>query len=193
MLRLLVIAVVAGLSSVMVAGTAQAHHNSGAYGSSFVDGDGTAVTDDWGDHARELGNSLCYRCADSWDTDLVIMWQAVLYAEGLLAKSGIDGQFGPATRDATKRWQARYGLPVDGQVGPMTWARADEGLGWTYSGTWVSYRASTGGWVSSYRGDDAYDWGAYELDYAVNGSGGSAVFSSPDHRIHFFQKTITVG
>ncbi|GAA1611621.1 hypothetical protein GCM10009789_77470 [Kribbella sancticallisti] len=180
----------------MVAGTAQAHHNTGAFGSSFADGDLMTLADDWGDHFGELGNSLCYRCADSWNTDLVMMWQAILYAEDLLAKSGIDGQFGPATRDATKLWQDRYDLPVDGQVGPMTWDRADDGLNWMASGQAVGYRASTGGWVYFERGESVtynpYDAGAYRLLSAVNGSRSRAWLDNSDHRIHFFKKTITV-
>ncbi|MCA0986476.1 peptidoglycan-binding domain-containing protein [Guptibacillus algicola] len=32
-----------------------------------------------------------------------------------------DGIFGPITRDAVKKYQARKGLVVDGIVGPITW------------------------------------------------------------------------
>lgn len=34
-----------------------------------------------------------------------------------------DGRFGPATEAATKRFQRKAGLAVDGIVGPLTWAK----------------------------------------------------------------------
>lgn len=34
-----------------------------------------------------------------------------------------DGDFGPRTDQAVRRWQSRQGLAVDGIVGPKTWAR----------------------------------------------------------------------
>lgn len=65
----------AALSTVLIATPAQAvPANSGAYGTTFVDGAGT-LTDDFGDHFDELGHSLCNGCADS-NTDLVLMWQS---------------------------------------------------------------------------------------------------------------------
>jgi peptidoglycan hydrolase-like protein with peptidoglycan-binding domain len=88
-----------------LAGTAAANPgNSGVDSPRLVDGFG-AVTDDWGDHFSELGNSLCNGCADSFN---------------------IDGQFGPITANATWRWQERYQIGRDGQVGIQTWTRADD-------------------------------------------------------------------
>jgi hypothetical protein len=50
----------------------------------------------------------------------------VSYAQGLLNKKisaglAVDGDFGPLTDAATRRFQKLKGLVVDGQIGPKTW------------------------------------------------------------------------
>lgn len=40
-----------------------------------------------------------------------------------------DGNFGPETQAAVMRYQSNLGLPVDGIVGPDTWARIMHDLG----------------------------------------------------------------
>ncbi|HEY9409571.1 MAG TPA: peptidoglycan-binding domain-containing protein [Jiangellaceae bacterium] len=200
--RTLVATVTAALSVVAVASTAHAwagsEDNAGVYGTSFVDG-ADAVTDDFGDHRAELGNSLCYGCADSQNTDLVIMWQSILYAEGYISPWDIDGQFGPKTRDATKNWQRKYGLVADGIVGNATWSVADNKLDaqWETSEILYAARDATGrvrGWVAFYRGADSNDDGAYDLRSAsVNtGSWTTVYFASSNDRINFFRKTISI-
>src|SRR5262245_29106009 len=50
-------------------------------------------------------------------------WQHFLLGEGLLT-SAVDGVFGPVTEAATKAFQKRKKIAVDGQVGPQTLAAA---------------------------------------------------------------------
>lgn len=52
----------------------------------------------------------------------VAAWQQVLIASGY-TKIKPDGVFGPATDAATKDWQSKRGLTVDGDVGPLTLAK----------------------------------------------------------------------
>lgn len=63
----------------------------------------------------------------------------------------IDGVFGNETSRAVQEFQWKNGLPVDGLVGPETWAA----LGfWTAPPSVVS--AQTNGGFGGYRSDDAY-------------------------------------
>jgi Putative peptidoglycan binding domain len=184
------------LAIVLGAGVAFAADNHLAYGTTFVDG-ADALTDDFGDHYNELGHSLCNGCSDSWHTDLVVMWQAILYAEGFLSCSGIDGEFGSGTAAATKKWQSRYGLSADGIVGGATWAKADNYLAWAAStGSEVHYRSAvTGGKVAFYRGTWTLyrDGGAYELDAATPNNWTTTAVFNGGNRVQFKQLTVTVG
>jgi len=170
--------------------TAPAHaiDNSGKYSTTYVDGAGS-LTDDFGDHFRELGGSLCNGCAKSWNTDTVIMWQSILVAEGLLNHSAIDGKFGSGTSSATKAWQRRYSLTADGKVGPATWGKADQRLKWSNGSVrYVGRR----GYVSFYRGGSGwggYDEGAYQLT-GVSAQGGYTGFHGG--RIHHNKRTIDI-
>ncbi|MGW1067148.1 peptidoglycan-binding domain-containing protein [Streptomyces aureus] len=192
--RLIVVLMLTVFGAMAAAGTAHADHNNGGVtGTSFVDG-ADALTDDWGDHYAELGNSLCNGCADSNNTDLVIMWQAILYAEGLLPKSGIDGQFGPSTEAATRTWQGRHQIGVDGSVGNQTWTKADDSLEWVTSNI-VRYQGwNQSGTVDFLRGSATNHNGAYQLLGAEpNGVGNdSASFSNSSHRIQFYSETLSV-
>jgi hypothetical protein len=181
----------AGLSALLTVSPAQAAYagNSDAYGTTFVDGDGT-LTDDWGEQFGELGNSLCYGCGNSSNTDIVVLWQSILASEHLLDLSETDGDFGPRTRDATITWQKRYGLSADGMVGDATWSKADDLLVWNSSGTRVSYDSSRVGRVDFHRGDSSKyrDGGAYHLHLVSRGDG----FHTFDQgtRVHFSSRTV---
>lgn len=172
-----------GLAVVALTGPAQA-----ADSSTVVDGSG-AVTDDWGDNFDELGHSLCDGCAHSSNTDLVLMWQTVLFAEGLLPKSGLDGDFGPTTASATRAWQRRFGLGDDGMVGDATWGAADDRLRWNSQGA-LLYDAKVGdGYVYFVRGGHTYGAGSYDIAGAKDGNGVSVRFLGADE-VHFTTRTI---
>ena len=54
--------------------------------------------------------------------ELVKALQRALLAKGFsVGKSGVDGDFGPATESAVKKFQQSNNLYVDGVVGPATW------------------------------------------------------------------------
>ena len=53
--------------------------------------------------------------------DLVSQLQTFLSMDG--SKLAIDGIFGPGTQSAVRAFQKRYGLTVDGIVGPQTWGK----------------------------------------------------------------------
>ncbi|MFF3691406.1 peptidoglycan-binding protein [Streptomyces sp. NPDC002187] len=195
-MRRVVLAVLAAVVSMfLLAGTANAvPGNSGVYGTTFVDGGGI-LTDDFGDHYSELGNSLCNGCADSRNTDLVVMWQSILVAEGLLPASGIDGSFGPNTAAATAKWQRLYGIDDDGWVGNETWTKADDRLRWLhYNDSYeVYYDGKGSGGVYFLRGDETYqDDGAYLLTVAQQPDLGYNFFHGGD-RIQYYQRTVLRG
>jgi peptidoglycan hydrolase-like protein with peptidoglycan-binding domain len=175
----------AGLSTVLTINPAHAAYsqNSGAYSTSFVDGAGT-LTDDF----DELGNSLCYGCGNSWNTDIVVLWQSILVAEDLLNFGDIDGKFGSGTRDATIAWQKRYGLGADGKVGNDTWSKADDRLVWL-SNIDVSYTGKyQSGAVIFHRGSTSKvtDSGAYKLAEVYQHDGVKSIRGT---RVEFNQLT----
>ncbi|MGH8791443.1 MAG: peptidoglycan-binding domain-containing protein [Stackebrandtia sp.] len=102
---------------------------------SYVDGEGE-WTDDFGDHLEEIGH-LCdqdttdgLECSkSSVDSDTVLLWQAILAAEGYLDVEHVNGDFGPETTKATQDYQNGHCLEVDGIVGEETWTKADDKLG----------------------------------------------------------------
>lgn len=112
------------------------------YSGIYWDGAGD-LDDDFADHFGEIG-TLCNGCANSQGTRTVGMWQTMLYAEGWLLRSGIDGYFGAQTEVSTRAFQRYYGLSVDGKVGPETWGEAADHLEWNSGRTQIFYEGLNG-------------------------------------------------
>ncbi|MFM9589499.1 peptidoglycan-binding domain-containing protein [Streptomyces scabiei] len=81
------------------------------------------ITNDWEDEGPLSTTSNSHN-------SVVGLWQAVLWADGYLAKADIDCRFGTDTRAATKKWQNDHNLDDDGIVGPRTFGAADDHLYW---------------------------------------------------------------
>jgi peptidoglycan hydrolase-like protein with peptidoglycan-binding domain len=129
----------------------------------YVGGAGT-VTDDWGDEGTLSQTSHA-------NSNATRLWQVVLWADGAIESDGttfdaadIDCHFGPNTYAATRNWQSRHAVTVDGLVGPGTFGRADNNL--ALSGSQVLYNGSA---LDVYfnRVDDRYQMGAYTAYYTV--------------------------
>ncbi|MFE6623659.1 peptidoglycan-binding protein [Streptomyces sp. NPDC057740] len=108
--------------SALTAGLLTAAPSSASVVQGYVVGTGD-IKDDWGDEgplSRVVNNH----------SNVVALWQGVLFADGYLTNSDRDCWFGPATEAATKKWQKDRGLIDDGIVGPLTFGRADDHLYW---------------------------------------------------------------
>ncbi|MCK7621738.1 peptidoglycan-binding protein [Streptomyces sp. RS10V-4] len=71
-------------------------------------------------------------------SDLVGLWQAVLWADGYLPRSGVHCTYDAATARATRVWQSNHGLSADGIVGPVTYGFAGRRL--ALLPPWTVYR-----------------------------------------------------
>lgn len=86
-----------------------------------------------------------------WDVSVL---QFLLTSRGVAA-GGIDGIFGPGTRNAVRRYQARTGISADGVVGPVTRRALQQG-GARRAGrarepaTTSEVRAALGAWARQY-------------------------------------------
>ena len=110
---------------------------SGNYsGLAYVYGGGV-FTDDWDNEGIVDTN-------DNSASNATCLWQKILWADGELAASGIDGDFGSGTKAATARWQTKFGLTSDGSAGKNTW---------TMAGNWLRNSSlGTTGTVAKYIG-----------------------------------------
>ncbi|MEV6104469.1 peptidoglycan-binding protein [Streptomyces sp. NPDC051940] len=108
---------------------------------------------------------------DDWDNEGVVdrdtnrssnatcLWQKVLWADGFLPASGVDGVFGDNTYKATKAWQVyrnkayEVGLAEDGSAGRATWGEAGygaEGMGIYLTGSDAPGATMTGNYIGRY-------------------------------------------
>lgn len=88
------------------------------------------------------------------------LWQKILWADGYLTNSGIDGIFGQGTYDATREWQQWRRVGADGVVGPDTFNAAVAG-GLAWEGTYqLRYNGRTHDAVITLDEDDRF--GFYE-------------------------------
>jgi peptidoglycan hydrolase-like protein with peptidoglycan-binding domain len=119
--------------------------------------------------------------------------EAVKGAQRLLNKFGsgltVDGDFGPATDSATRRFQTGHSLAVDGVVGPNTWAALLGG-----SGSGGGGGGGGGGGTGRYRlvlthnalprseyDDPHHDYAAIDLPVGT----GTDAFAVTSGRIHY--------
>ncbi|GAB2555793.1 peptidoglycan-binding domain-containing protein [Kribbella endophytica] len=123
-----VVGIAALLGGLSVAGPAQA---SGSYtGRAYVAGSGS-IWNDWTDEG--VVNVSVHRSSNA-----TCLWQAILWANGFLSKSSIDGIFGDQTAAATRAFQRAEGLSPDGSAGRQTWTAAGG----------ISHTVDASGWVN---------------------------------------------
>ncbi|MFI7066005.1 peptidoglycan-binding protein [Kribbella sp. NPDC050124] len=119
--RLLRKAAVPVLGAALVFGVATPAAASGSYsGLSFVYGSG-GVSDDFDDEG--VVNVSTHR-----SSNVTCLWQTILWANGYLPSSGIDGVFGDQTDAATRNFQRDKGLSADGSAGRNSWTKAGDRL-----------------------------------------------------------------
>jgi len=104
---------------VLTAAPAQAN---GTYsGRAYIYGGGP-TRGDWGDEGDLSTSTNTY-------SNATCMWQKILWADGLLSASDIDGVFGSKTKAKTLYWQEMNELSsLDGIAGKETWGAADDDL-----------------------------------------------------------------
>ncbi|MFI0901119.1 peptidoglycan-binding protein [Streptomyces sp. NPDC020983] len=107
----------AALATGIAAATATPAVASGSYnGNAYISGSGSP-DDDLNDEGalnlttNTVSNATCF-------------WQNILYVDGQLKATDIDGSFGPDTQGATRTWQFLHGLTQDGSAGKATFTKA---------------------------------------------------------------------
>ncbi|MCL2552905.1 MAG: peptidoglycan-binding protein [Actinomycetia bacterium] len=88
-------------------------------------------------------------------SDLVALWQSVLWADGYTAASAVTCAYDRATAGATRIWQNNHHLSPDGIVGPATWGVAAERI--VPARGWMVYMGERHGLPLRLDADGAYE------------------------------------
>ncbi|MFF5338341.1 peptidoglycan-binding protein [Streptomyces sp. NPDC013181] len=107
-----------GLSGTLTTpASASGTYHGGAYVTASTKTDSMGHNVSWGDEG-------VVNLSKNTHSNATCLWQKILWADGLLAASGIDGHFGPNTAYATNKWQQRNGLAADSSAGRQSWGTA---------------------------------------------------------------------
>jgi hypothetical protein len=118
-------------ASTSPAGAPSASTPSAGHRPAYVTGSG-AYADDWS------AEPLLRADGGTRPSDLVGLWQAILWADGYLPGPGITCAFDATTSEATQTWQSNHGLGADGIVGAATFGFAARRL--VPAPPWTAYR-----------------------------------------------------
>ncbi|MEU9481845.1 peptidoglycan-binding protein [Streptomyces sp. NPDC048191] len=88
-------------------------------------------------------------------SDVIGLWQSMLWADGYLARSGVTCTYDEATAGATRVWQSNHHLSADGIVGTATWGAAEQRIAAT--GPWTVYQGERFGLPLRPDTDGAYE------------------------------------
>ncbi|MGW3120834.1 peptidoglycan-binding domain-containing protein [Streptomyces sp. NPDC001107] len=112
---------IGALTAAVLALSATPASASGTYsGLDYVYGSGV-FTDDW-------DNEGIVDTSHNTSSNATCLWQKILWADGELSISDIDGVFGSRTKAATERWQTKFQVTSDGSAGKNTWTAAGNWL-----------------------------------------------------------------
>ncbi|MFF5983226.1 peptidoglycan-binding protein [Streptomyces olindensis] len=102
----------ATLGATLAVGTLPA---SAAVSDGYISGS-DGFRNDWSDESVHAGSFA--------QSNAACLWQKVLWAEGLLANSEVDGAFGGKTTSRTRSLQSRWGIAVTGKADNPTFSHA---------------------------------------------------------------------
>ncbi|MGJ5752763.1 putative peptidoglycan binding protein [Streptomyces puniciscabiei] len=105
--------------------------------------------------AGELGATQQLAVGRTRRSDLIGLWQSVLWADGYAARSGVTCTYDEATAEATRVWQSNHHLSADGIVGSATWGAAAERM--VPAGQWMVYQGERYGLPLRQAPDGAYE------------------------------------
>jgi hypothetical protein len=88
-------------------------------------------------------------------SDLIGLWQSVLWADGYSTRSGVTCTYDGATAEATRVWQSNHHLSADGIVGAATWGAAAERI--APVGQWMVYQGERHGLPLRLAPDGVYE------------------------------------